>query len=83
MPGVVLGEAGDLELTTNRHAQLLDPAEQDPLDVALRQPKGVRMPGGEAAEVQRGVAEAQRLGRLSLGEEPACDAALVEDLDRS
>jgi len=36
--GVVLGEAGDLDVSTNRHAKLLDPAEQDSLDVALLQP---------------------------------------------
>jgi len=50
--GVVLGEASDLEPTTNRHAQLLDPAEQDPLEVALPQPQRVRVPGGQAADVQ-------------------------------
>jgi hypothetical protein len=50
--GVVLGEASDLEPTTNRHAQLLDPADQDPLEVALPQPQRVGVPGGQAADVQ-------------------------------
>ena len=38
---------------------------------------------GKPADVQWGAAEAQPLDRLSLGEEPVGDAALVEDLDRS
>lgn len=81
--GVVLGEAGDLEPAVDRHPELLDPAAQDPLDVALRQRQRVRMTRGEAGDLERGAGEAQRLNGPSLDEEPVGDTALVEDLDRS
>ena len=81
--GLVLGEAGHLQAATDRHPQLLDPAEHDPLDVVLPQPQRVRVPGREVAEVQRRVPEAHRLRDLSLGEEPVGDPALVEDLQRA
>ena len=80
---IVLGEAGDLEPSTDRHAELLDPTEEDPLDGALPQCQRVRVPGREAADVQGSAGEAQPLGRPTLGQEPVDDAALVEDLDRS
>ena len=80
---VVLGEAGDLDAAMDRHVQLLDPTEQDSLDVVLPQPQHVRVPAGDVAEVQHRGAEARGLDGLALGEEPVGDASLVEDLERA
>ena len=62
-PVVVLGEPGHLAPPMDRHAQLLDPAGQDPLDVVLPQAERVRMPGREVADVQRRAPEGQPPGR--------------------
>ena len=79
--GVVLSETGDLGAVRDRHRKLADPLGQDALDVVLPQPEPVGMPGGKAADVQRGPGEPRDLSHLSLREEPIGDAALVEDLD--
>ncbi len=56
--GVVLRETRDVTSAIDRHRQLADPAGQDALDVVLRQPEEVVVPGGKVADIQRDHVEA-------------------------
>ena len=55
--GVVLREAGHLASAMDRHAELVDPAGQDALDVVLPEPERVGMPGGKVADIQSDAGE--------------------------
>ena len=79
--GVVLREAGHLASAMDRHAELIDPAGQDALDVVLPEPERVGMPGGKVADIQSDAGELPDVRHLSLAEEPIRDSALIEDLD--
>ena len=79
--GVVLSEAHDLAATKDRNTELIDPAGQDGLEVALPQRKSEVVAGGEVADVQRDAGEALDLHRLTHREEPVYDATLIEHLD--
>ncbi len=81
--GVVLREAGHLELAVNRHPQLGHPTGQDPLDLALPQRQHVVVPGREVTDVQAAAGETHHLGLLSLRHKPIGDPALIENLDRA
>jgi hypothetical protein len=78
---IVLRETRHLTAAIDRHRQLIDPAGQDALDVALPQPEHTGVPGGEVADVERNPGKACDLAHLSLRKEPVCDAALIEHLD--
>ena len=80
-PDVMLRETGDVDAVVDLHAQLADPAGQDPLDVVLPQPEPVGMPRRKVADVQTDAGEPRDLCHLSLRKEPVGDATLVEDLD--
>ncbi len=80
---LVLHEPDDLMTAMDEHAEFVEPAGHDPLDVVLPQPQSVRMPGGEIADVQHHGAEPRRLRDLPLVQKAAGDATLVEDLDRA
>ena len=82
-PGLVLRESDHLGALVDGHAELLDPVGQDSLDVLLRQPEPVVVPGREVARVETDRAEAGGLGDQALGDEPLGDAPLVEHLDRA
>jgi hypothetical protein len=79
--GVVLRETLHLDAVGDGHCQLFDPAGEDALDVGLPQRKPIIVPGGKIADVQSYSGEPCNLRLLPLGEEPICDAALIEDLD--
>ena len=79
--GVVLREARHFMSAIDRHRQLVDPAGEDALDVALPQREHVVVPGGKVADVQRDPGEPRDLSHLPLREEPIGDSALIEDLD--
>ena len=79
--GVVLHETGHLSAVVDRHRQIVDPAGQDALDVALPQPEPVIVPGGKVADIQGDVGEPRDLRHLSPREESISDSALIEDLD--
>jgi hypothetical protein len=81
--GFVLSEARHLAAPINRHAQLLDPAGEDALDMRLPQCKNVRMASRKIADVQRHSGEPNGVRLFPLGEEPIGDAALIEDFDRA
>ena len=81
--GVVLAEADHLATHEDRHAELVDPAGEDPFEVALPEREAVVVAGREVADVEGDVGVALDLHRLSLGEEAIGDAALVEHLDRA
>ena len=57
---VVLRETGHLTFAQDRHPQLVDPAGQDALEVALQQRQPVVVAGGEVADVQRDPGERLR-----------------------
>ena len=79
--GVVLREAHHLAAAEDRDPELVDPAGQDALDVALPERKEVVVAGGEVADVQAGPGVAHERMRLARREEPFRDAALIEHLD--
>ena len=79
--GVVLSETRHLAATKDRNPELIDPAGQDGLGVALREREPVVVPGGKVADVQPDPGETLNLHRLPRREEAIGDAALVEDLD--
>ncbi len=80
---VVRRDAAHLRAAPDRHAQLLDPSEQQPLDVVLEQRERVGMARGQAVQLEHRAAERDRVHRLAVGEEPVGDAALIEQLDRA
>jgi len=82
-PGVVLGKARHLTSVEDAHRQLGDPGGQDPLDLALPNPKRVRVTSREVAHVQSGPAERRDLNHLALGQKPIRDPTLIEHLDRA
>ena len=57
--GSVLRQSDDLAAAKDRHRELLDPAGQDPLDLALPESQHAVVAGGEVADVQDGPGEAQ------------------------
>ena len=79
--GVVLREAHHLALAEDRHPELLDPAGQDALEVALPEREQVVVAGREVADVEEGPGVAHERMRLPRREEPFRDATLVEHLD--
>ena len=79
--GVVLAEPDRLAAHEDRHPELVDPAGEDALEVALPQREAVVVAGREVADVEGDVGEALDLHRLPLGEEAVGDATLVEHLD--
>ena len=81
--GRVLCEARDLDAAQDRHTELLGPVEHDALAVLLDEREAVRVAARECADVEAHAGEAEHLHRLSFGEEPVGDAALVEHLDRT
>src|ERR1700716_124374 len=78
---VVLRETGHLALAQDRNAQLIEPAGQDALEVALQQRHPIVVAGGEIADVHRDPSKRLHLHRLPLGEEAIDDTALVQHLD--
>ena len=80
--GVVLREAHHLAATKDRHPELVDPAGQDALEVALPQREPVVVAGGEVADVQAGSRRTPATCiDLARREEPVGDATLIEHLD--
>jgi hypothetical protein len=65
----------------DRHPQLVYPAAQYSLEVALPQREPVVVAGGEVADVQTDLSKRLDLHRLPLREEPLGDAALIKHLD--
>src|SRR5207302_4875863 len=78
---VVLRETGHLAFAQDGNAQLVEPAGQDALEVALQQRQPIVAAGGEVADVHRDPGERLHLYRLPLGEETIDDTALVQHLD--
>src|SRR5262249_50087047 len=79
----VLSKSDHLATANDRHSKLSDPSGEDAFEVALPQGKDVVVAGGEVADVQWDCREPLRRHRLSLGEEPIGDAALIQHLDRA
>lgn len=79
--GVALHEAHHLAAAKDRNPELLDPAGQDALEVALPERKEVVVAGGEVADVQEGPGVAHEWMFLPRREEPFRDATLIEHLD--
>src|SRR5262249_23708880 len=79
--GVVLRDSRHFPSAMDRHRQLVHPAGEHALDVALPQSESVIVPGGKIADVQTYPGKPCDLGHLSLREEPIGDPTLVEDLD--
>ena len=78
---VVLRETGHLAFAQDGNAQLVEPAGQDALEVALQQRQPIVVAGREVADVHRDPSERLHLHRLPLGEEAIDDTALVQHLD--
>ena len=79
--GVVLREAHHLAAAKDRDPELVDPAGQDALEVALPEREQVVVAGGEVADVQEGPGVAHERMLLPRREESIRDAALIEHLD--
>src|SRR6185437_1452084 len=77
----VLSEADHLAPAIDWHLEVLNPAGEDALDVALPQPETVGMPGRKITEVEMDPGKPCDLRLLPLGDEPIGNAALVEHLD--
>ncbi len=74
-------ETGHLAFAQDGNAQLVEPAGQDALEVALQQRHPIVVAGGEVADVHRDPSERLHLHRLPLCEEAIDDTALVQHLD--
>ena len=78
---VVLRDADDFGAAADGHAELVGPLEEQRLDPVLEEGERVRVPGGQAVEVDARAAERDGVEQLAFGEEAVGDAALVEQLD--
>jgi hypothetical protein len=79
----VLLDARHVTFAKDRHAELLDPAGEDALELRLRERETVVVASGKVADVEGDSGEALDLHRLPGLEEPVGDAALVEHFDRA
>jgi hypothetical protein len=80
--GAVLGEAHHVAAAEDGNPELVDPAGQDALEVALPERQEVVVTGGEVADVQEGPGVAHdAVHAVALRQEALGDTPLIEDLD--